>query len=115
MANSYDFSIEQGSSFNLSLTTKDQCGVPLNLSGYGARGGMKYSYGYTGYLLNLNPYITSGAGEASGIINIALSAAETSSLPISKAVYDIEVYSPSGYTFKAIRGYIEVIPEASTL
>lgn len=113
MANVYDISIEQGSSFNLTLTAKDSNGTPLNLSGYNARGAIKYGYGSTGYLINLNPTIHSSL--VSGLINISLSASGTSSLPVTKAVYDIEVYSSNDYTFKAIRGYVNIIPEVTNL
>lgn len=113
MANVYDITVEQGSSFNLALTAKDSNGTPLNLYGYAARGAIKYGYGSTNYLLNLNPSVDSSY--VSGLINISLTAAQTSSLPVTKAVYDIEVYASNGYTFKAIRGYVDVIPEVANL
>lgn len=112
MANSYDISIEQGSSFNLSLTAKDASGVPMNLLGYTASGKLKYSFGSTGSLANLAPIID--PSYVSGIINISLTPAQTASLPVTKAVYDVEVTSSGGYTFKAIRGYAEIIPEVTT-
>jgi hypothetical protein len=112
MANVYDISIEQGSSFNLTLTAKDSNGNLLNLNGYNARGSIKYGYGSTGYLINLNPVITN---PTSGLIAVSVSASGTSSLPVTKAVYDIEVYDSSNYTFKAVRGYVNVIPEVTNL
>ena len=112
MANVYDISIEQGSSFNLTLTAKDSNGNLLNLNGYNARGSIKYSYGSTGYLINLNPVITN---PTSGLITISVPASGTSSLPVTKAVYDIEVYNLSDYTFKAVRGYVNIIPEVTNL
>lgn len=111
MANVYDLSIEQGSSFNLNLVAQDSLGSPLNLSGYSASGKMRYSYGSTGVLLDLNTTIDPSF--ISGIINLSLSPAQTSSLPITKGVYDIEVSSSGGYTFKAIRGYAEILPEVT--
>lgn len=111
MANVYDISIEQGSSFNLTLTAKDSNGIPLNLSGYNARGWIKYGYGSTGYLINLNPVVH--PSYISGLITVSLSASGTSSLPVTKAVYDVEVYNASNYTFKAIRGYANIIPEVT--
>jgi hypothetical protein len=113
MANVYDISVEQGSSFNLTLTAKDSTGTPLNLSGYNARGGIKYGYGSTGYLLSLSPTIN--PSYVSGLINISLTSTQTSLLPVTKAVYDIEVYAANDYTFKAIRGYVDVVPEVTNL
>lgn len=112
MANSYDILIEQGSSFDLSLTAKDASGVPINLDGYVASGQLKYGFGSTGVLLNLSPVID--PGYVSGIINISLTPEQTSTLPITKAVYDVEVISSEGYAFKAIRGYAEILPEVTT-
>jgi hypothetical protein len=111
MANSYDISIEQGSSFNLNLVAKDSLGTPLNLSGYSATGSIRYGFGSTGILLAINPIVDSSY--ISGIINFSLSASQTSSLPVTKAVYDIEVSANNGYTFKAIRGYAEISPEVT--
>lgn len=113
MANVYDISIEQGSSFNLNLTAKDSNGVPLNLVGYTVTGGIKYGYGSTQYLANLNPQIQN---PNSGLIKISLSPTETSLLPVTKAVYDIEVNNVYyNSTFKAIRGYVEIIPEVTNM
>ena len=95
----------------MNLIAKDSSSSPLNLSGFLARGGIKYGYGSTGYLLDMNATIDSSY--VSGIINVSLSATETSSLPVTKGVYDIEVYSSNDYTFKAIRGYVDVIPEVT--
>lgn len=111
MANIYNLSIEQGSSFNLNLVAKDSYGTPLDLSGYSAVGAIRYGYGSTGTLLSLNPSVDSSY--ISGIINLSLTAEQTSSLPVTKAVYDIEVYASNGYTFKAIRGYVDVVPEVT--
>lgn len=111
MSNSYDISIEQGSSFNLSLTARDITGEPINLSGYATSGELRYSYGSSGVLLNLNPTVDPSL--VSGIINISLTPEQTASLPVTKAVYDIEVISSGGFVFKAIRGYAEIAPEVS--
>ena len=113
MANSYNISIEQGSSFELSLTARDSNNAPINLSGYAASGGVKYGYGSTGYLVNLAPVID--PSYVSGIIKISLTPEQTSSLPVTNAVYDIEVTSSGGFTFKAIRGYAEIAPEVTNL
>jgi hypothetical protein len=111
MANVYDLSIEQGSSFNLNLVAKDSSGTPLNLSGYAATGAIRYGFGSTGVLLNLTSSID--PSYVSGIINVSLTPEQTSSLPVTKAVYDIEVYASNGYTFKAVRGYAEILPEVT--
>lgn len=112
MSNTYDISVEQGSSFDLSFTVTDASGIPMNLSGYTATGKLKYSYGSTGLLLNLSPVID--ASYVSGLVNISLTPTQTASLPITKAVYDIEVISSGGYVVKAGKGYAEIAPEVTT-
>lgn len=113
MANVYNITIEQGSTFDLNLTVKNSDGTPVNLTSYSVSGGIKYGYGSNSYLANLNAVIT---GAVSGIINISLPASTTSNLPVTKAVYDIEAYIPAnGYTFKAIRGYVDILPEVTNL
>jgi hypothetical protein len=111
MANVYDLSIEQGSSFNFSLVAKDSLGVPINLSGYAATGYIRYGYGSSSILLSLNPVIDSGY--ISGIITCSVSADQTSILPVTKAVYDVEIYSTGGYTLKVANGYAEIFPEVT--
>ena len=83
----------------------------MNLSGYDARGAIKYGYGSTGYLMGLTTIVD--PSYISGIINISLTASQTSQLPVSKCVYDIEVFGQNDYTFKVIRGYADVYPEVS--
>jgi len=107
MAYSYDINIDQGSSLNLNVVARDANGSPLNLSGYSARGKIKYQYGDVDALLNLTTVID--PSYVSGIINISMTSYQTRYLPITKAVYDVEVIS-SGYTFRVLNGYAEVNP-----
>jgi hypothetical protein len=111
MANSYDISIEQGASLNLSLVASDSSGSPLNLSGYQAKGAIKYSYGSTGALVSLNPVID--PSYVSGIVNISLTPAQTSGLPITKAVYGIGIFLPSGNAVTILEGYASISPTAN--
>ena len=113
MANAYNISLEQGSSYNINMTARDSLGVLLNLSGYEARGGIKYGYGSTGYLTSFSAVVD--PSYVSGIIRVSLTAEQTSQLPVTKGVYDVEVYADNGYTFKAIRGYVDVFPEVTNL
>lgn len=107
MAYSYDIRIDQGSSLNLNVVARDANGTPLNLSGYVARGKVKYQYGDVDGLLNLTATID--PSYISGLINISMTSYQTRFLPITKAVYDVEVLSDS-YTFRVLNGYAEVHP-----
>ena len=107
MANIYDITIEQGTSFGITLTLTDATGAPLNLSGYTATGQIRYGYGSSGILA---PLITEiDPSFVSGILNVSLDAAATATLPVTVAVYDVIVTNPIGdFTFKPIKGYANI-------
>ena len=110
MPNSFDISIEKGTTLNLTLVASDSSGSAINLSGYSVRGKVKFSYGATGILLDLNPTIDSSY--VSGLINISIPYQNTTGLPITKGVYDVEAFN-SGYCFKVLKGYANIYPEVS--
>jgi hypothetical protein len=122
MATVYDFSATQGSQLSVRLNVKDASGIALNLSGYTARGIVKYRYSSASELVDLNPTIVSGeTGSAyvSGLIDVYLSGSQTASLPIGDFVYDIEKY-PSGASDvegavdKILAGGFLVYPQVTT-
>ena len=92
----------------MNITVTDQSGAPLNLSGYNASGHVYYSYGSTGYLLDLAPIID--PSYVSGIINVSVPWNSTTGLPITKAIYNIEAYGISGCAFPIMQGYAEILP-----
>jgi len=118
MASTYDISITQGESLDLLFKLKDSSGIALNLSGYNTRGKVKYSYGSTGTLLDLEPVIVTGVNNsflASGQITVSISASESSSLPITQAVYDIERYTLNDVVVhKVLNGKFIITPEVTT-
>ena len=131
MATSYDLNITQGSTFNVRLTTKDSNGSALNLSGYGVSGYIRNKYSDTTYLLDMDPTIVSGHSVDhdpndvlktdaihSGLIDVNLSATGTAALPITQAIYDIEVYlNPKNMNtssvFKILHGKANIHPEST--
>ena len=134
MASSYELNITQGSSFNVRLTTKDSDGNPINLSGYHVSGYIRNKYSDTSYLLNLEPTIVSGHAADhdpndplktdaihSGLIDVNLKPASTASLPITQALYDIEIYTNTkneflteqSSVFKILNGKANIHPEAT--
>jgi hypothetical protein len=109
----YNISVNQGESFDLVATITNSAGSAINLSGYNVRGSAKYSYGATGSaLINLNPSITNSI---SGIIAINLTSTQTSSLPVTTAVYDVERYSTGDASvIKVLNGSFTINPEVTT-
>ena len=122
MATVYNFSATQGSQLSVRLKVQDASGDAINLSGYGARGVVKYRYSSTNYLVDLDPTIVSGVtGSAyqSGLMDVYLSGSQTSSLPIGDFVYDIEKYptgasNAEGAVDKILAGSFLVYPQVTT-
>lgn len=112
MASAYDISIDQGSVFELALAASDKNGAALNLSGYSAQGKIKYQYGDTTSLLPLTVSIDNSY--VSGLINVSLTAIQTAALPVTKAVYDIEILTSGDYIMKVFNGYADINPSTMT-
>ncbi len=116
MATSYDLNLTRGSDFSVRLNVKDSAGSPYNLSGYSASGIIKNKYSDSSALLDLSPVIvsgTAGAYYASGLIDINISGTTTTGVPITQAVYDVEIYKGS-YHEKVIRGKVNILPEVTS-
>ena len=122
MATVYNFDASQGSELSVRLNVKDTDGDAINLSGYGARGVVKYRYSSTDSLIDLSPTIVSGNdGDAwvSGLIDIYLSGTQTVNLPVGQFVYDIERYptgvgeTANGGVIKLMKGDFNVFPEVT--
>ena len=112
MATLFDLNLSRGSQFSIRLIAHNEDGSAINLSGYELRGQAKQ--GYSGPLLvDLNPTKVAGF-ETSGYIDILLSSAQTSGIPVTQGVYDIEIYQTgSSYAEALIKGYIEVHPDVT--
>lgn len=122
----YNINVEQGASWTLDLTWKDDADVPINLTGYSAR--MQIRKAYSGAAL-LSLTSTDGdivLGGALGTIAITASATQTSAIevdysalnvndskPCQVMVYDIEVEDGSGTVTRLLQGSAFVYPEAT--
>ena len=111
MATSYDLNIVRGSSISIRLNAKDDDGNAFNLNGYAISGHVRHRISDTGVLLNLNPTVVNNF-EASGYIDIDVPAYATTGLPITQAIYDVEIYSGT-FTEKLIEGYANIHPEVT--
>ena len=122
MATVYNFSATQGSQLSVRLNVKDASGDAIDLSGYGARGVVKYRYSSSTNLVDLAPTIvsgTSGVALQSGLIDVYLSGSQTAEMPIGDFVYDIEKYptgasNTEGAVDKILAGSFLVYPQVTT-
>ena len=95
----YDITIEQGATFQMSLTWKDSTGAPVNITGYSARMQVRENYEAEDTLVSL----TSAGGDivlggALGTIAITIAASATQILQLDEAVYDLELVNGATVT-----------------
>jgi len=113
MVTIYNITGYQGDNINLNLNLKNESGSVIELDGYSMRGQVRYSYGSTGILLNLNPSIVNSQD---GKVSINISSLESKNLPIGDHIYDVELY-PSGIqdgnSNKILAGKFSVLPEVT--
>lgn len=96
-ASKYDFSIEQGTSFKLSLTYKDSNGTPINITNWCARlvwitdDGVTQVFSTHNTDYTLYKFTIDGPN---GKLLLQLPAATTNTFTFLKSKYDIELESP---------------------
>lgn len=95
----YDITIEQGATFQMSLTWKDSTGAAVNITGYTARMQVRENYEAESTLVSL----TSSGGDivlggALGTIAITIGASATQLLQLDEAVYDLELVNGATVT-----------------
>lgn len=113
MTTKYDITGIQGSDLYITLTGLNEVGNTINLSGHSVRANARFQYGSTGILLDLSPTIHSGsAGESfvSGLIDIYISGNQLTGVPVTRARYDLEVYTSSHQT-GLFNGKFSILPE----
>lgn len=120
-AGKYDFSIEQGASFTLSLVYKDANGNPVNLTGYCARLVWKTNNStetFTTETVNTNYRFD--IDESNGKLILQFPASTTNNFNFPNAKYDIELQSPNDfyigggkYTTRLISGTVTIIKRFS--
>lgn len=120
----YNFTIDQGSSFKLSIVYKDENGIPIDLTGYCARLSWKTSRDdiqvFSTENTNLNLY-KFYIDPPNGKITLLFPSSTTNNFDFSTANYDFEIQSPQNlyseggkYTIRILHGTIEINKRFST-
>lgn len=115
-AGRYDITIEQGTTWTLSLTWKDAAGTPINLTGYSARMQIRSSYEATSPLIELlssggTPSIT--ITPLTGVVALLIEEAATRTLPSGHAVYDLEMVAANNNVTRLLEGSVTISPEVT--
>ena len=122
-ASKYDFAIEQGTSFKISLVYKDSNGNPINLTNWCARliwkTNTNASQTFSSQNIDYSLYKFTIDG-VNGKLTLMIPASVTNSYTFSMAKYDLELQSPddlyaSGgkYTIRLLFGTISFVKRFS--
>ncbi len=122
-AGKYDFSIEQGTSFKISLIYKDNNGNPVNLTGWCARLIWKTNTNITQTFssdnIDYNVYKFT-IDDLEGKLTLMIPADITNSFNFNTAKYDLEIQSPDDlyagggkYTTRLLYGTINILKRFS--
>lgn len=109
----YDITVEQGATFTLSATWKDSTGALVNLTGYSARMQIRETYESEEVILSFTS--TGGSialGGALGTIVVTGSATDTAKIPMTPAVYDLELES-GGVVTRLLQGKATITQEVT--
>ena len=112
-----DLYIEQGATFTRTLTLESSPGVPINLTGYVARG--KIKTGATS-VNSIADFVCTIGAPLTGVIDVSLTSTITAGIPttgekyssVAKYYYDIEMES-GGVVTRLLNGQITVSPEVT--
>ena len=112
MAGSYNFTIEQGATFNLLMTWKID-NVPVNLTGYTARLQARIDVDETDTILSLTTGAGITLGGAAGTITLDQTATQTALLPKGEYVYDLELQTSGGVVTRLLQGELNISAEVT--
>jgi hypothetical protein len=112
MAGEYNFTIEQGATFNLLMTWRID-NVPVNLTGYTARLQARIDVDETDTILSLTTGAGITLGGAAGTISLDQTATQTALLPKGEYVYDLELQSSGGIVTRLLQGELNISAEVT--
>lgn len=123
-AGSYDFSIEQGASFGLSIQYANASGVPIDLGSFSVarmqwNANNNSTYQYSTNNTNSGLYLFEfGSPLSSGVINFKLPASTTGGFNFTNAAYDLELETISDFypgggpqVIRLLQGTVTILPE----
>jgi hypothetical protein len=123
MAATHDISIDQGASFSMYLTIKDEANEKIDLSGHVFRGKIKKDLSDVTTQANFTFSILNQGNESTkGMVEVMLAPEVTASIQtnargtsrnVIKMIYDIESVSPSGFVTRWVQGLALISPEVT--
>jgi hypothetical protein len=101
--------LEQGTTFNTTITLDDVYGSVYDLSGYTANSQIRKSY----YSANATATFSTSINASSGTITLNLSSNVTANISPGRYVYDTTIRDNSGNVTRVLEGIIDVSPRVS--
>jgi hypothetical protein len=111
MSNYYELTIDQGSTFAITVELKDYfTNDPLNLTGYTARSQIRKDYNSS----TSNNFTVAIQDAANGNISMSMTASNTSNLKAGRYVYDLEIEETvSSEITRVLQGVAIVTPQVT--
>jgi hypothetical protein len=106
MATRANIVIDQGTTFDTSVSLTDENGDALDLSGYSANAQIRKWYSST----NSTAFSTA---LSTGTISLSLTSTQTSALEPGRYVYDIIIRSSSNSVTRVVEGIVTVTPRVT--
>jgi hypothetical protein len=109
MATTRNLTIDQGTTFSISIELSDAIDNPLDLTEYTIRAQLRKSYGSNTFT---EFSTSSGDNPENGVITLSLTSEQTTSLRPGRYVYDIEIENDDEVV-RVLEGIITVTPEVT--
>lgn len=110
MATIRNLTIDQGSTYSISIELSDALGNALDLTDYTIRAQMRKSYGFNSY----TAFTTSiGEDPTLGELTLSLTSTQTTALRAGRYVYDIEIEDDEDVVTRVLEGIVTVTPEVT--
>lgn len=113
MATYQEFNIDQGQSFNTTLSLAlDTTNADYNLTDYTIKSQIKYSF-YTSTVTD--SFVCSIEDPIQGTISLSLASANTANIKAGRYVFDVFVTSPTGSSAKILEGLLVINPSVTNI
>lgn len=105
MSAKYDFTMDQGATFNRALTLKDDTSTVVDLTGSTFAGQIRTSAA-SGTIAGTFTFVITNASE--GQFSWKMSSTTTALLPAQQCVYDVEMTQASGDVLRLLEGFVTI-------
>jgi hypothetical protein len=110
MASISNLTIDQGTTYTVSISVNDDTGSARNLTGYTGRSQMRRSY----YSSSNTSFTVTITNPSAGEITLNLSAAQTANVKAGRYVYDLELVNSNTLAVeRVVEGIVTVYPEVT--